>query len=144
MGTYVSQSDIVPAYMSESELIQLTQDTAGTETVDTNTLAAVITAAEAEVDGYLGARYSLPFSSVPQLVTELAARCTVWRLYRRRNLVPPEALKDDYVDLVRTLRDISKGVVTLGEQPEPSPNEERTVRSTQRDRVFGRGNMDGF
>lgn len=143
MSAYVTQADLVPAYLEELDLVQLTQDDGSDDTVDTDTLDGVIVSASAEVDGYLGARYSLPFDETPQLVKDLTARVVVYQLYRRRGSVPEQTL-DDYKRVEALLTKLSKGVVTLGTQPEPEGNSERLVRSTSREPVFGRDKMDGF
>jgi len=144
VGTYVSQSDITPGFVEQQHLVQLTQDTPGSDEVDTDVLDAVIAAAEAEVDGYLGVRYALPLPSAPPLVKSLAARLTVYRLHRRRPGTIGEDLQKDYDRVVKLLDRLADGTVTLGPQPEPTENPERVIQSTSTEPVFGRANLEDF
>ncbi len=144
MGVYVSQSDITPGYLEERHLVQLTQDSAGSDVVNTTVLAAVIAAAEGEVDGYLGVRYQLPLASVPQLVKTLTARIVVYRLHRRRPGTIGEDLEKDYQRAIKLLDRILEGTVTLGAQPEPGENPERIIQSSHEDPIFGRDNLGDF
>ncbi len=144
MGAYISQSDITPGLVEEQHLVQLTQDTPSSDEVDTDVLDAVITAAEAEVDGYLGVRYALPLASVPALVKSLAARVTVYRLHRRRPGTIGDDLKDDYERAVKVLERLAEGKIALGPQPEPTENPERVIQSSYEEPVFGRDNLEDF
>lgn len=144
MGAYISQSDITPGLVEERHLVQLTQDAPGVDTVDTAVLAAVITAAEAEVDGYLGVRYALPLASVPAMVKALAARITVYRLHRRRPGTIGEDLQKDYERACAQLDRIAAGTLALGPQPEPGENPERVIQSSYTTPVFGRTNLESF
>ena len=141
---YHSLSDLVPAYLPELDLVQLTNDDGG-ESVDTDVYEGQRAKADGEIDGYLGHRYTVPLSSVPELVSDLSARLTVYRLYRRRYPTDtPESVVKDYQMAVRLLRDLAKGIPTLGVQPVPSPNTERTGRVVTHSSVFSRSSLRGF
>lgn len=142
MGTYVSQTDLERRFGAE-RLVELTQDDTSLDTVDTDVLAEVIADAEAMVDGYVGARYSLPLSSPPAILTRLAAILTWYQLHERRHGAPENVAKD-YANAMRSLRDISSGVLTLGTQPEPSVNAGKKIHSTSSAPTFGRDNLKGF
>lgn len=144
MGTYISQSDITPGLVELQHLVQLTQDVPGSDEVDSAVLAAVITAAEAEVNGYLGVRYALPLASVPAMVKSMAARITIYRLHRRRPGSIGEDLQKDYERAVSMLEKIAAGTLALGPQPEPGENPQRVIKSSYTTPVFGRSNMGDF
>lgn len=144
MGRYVTSSDLIPSYVEERDAVQLTNDEVDGTTVVTAVVDDVIADAEAEVDGYLGARYALPLVTVPRLVPRLVLRLARHHLYARRRGAVEEWLQKDHDAALRMLRDISEGRVTLGSQPEAAANSERMVRSTARDPVFGRANLEDF
>lgn len=144
MGTYISQSDIVPGLLTEEQLVQLTQDDVDADEVDSDVVTAVIAEAEAEVDGYLGARYALPLDSTPQIVKSLAARVTRYRLHTRRPGSIADWLQRDYDTATRLLEKISTGVVTLGVQPEADPNSERVVKTNGQTRTLSRDDLEDF
>ena len=140
---YIVQADLVPAHITEARLAELTQDTVTLATVNPTVVTAIILAASAEVDGYIGRRYALPLASVPELVKQLAIRVTLFRLHGRRPGAMTDALQDDYKDARRMLEEIASGTLTLGVQPEANPSE-RTIQVAGQDRTFGRSNMSDF
>lgn len=143
MPAYIVQADLVPAHITTARLAELTQDTVTSTTVDAAVVTALILAASAEVDGYLGRRYALPLASTPELVKQLAIRVTLYRLHGRRPGSMTEALESDYKDARRMLEEIASGTLTLGVHPEAAVSE-RTVQVTGQDRTFGRTNMGDF
>lgn len=144
MGTYVTSGDLIPSYVEERVAVQLTNDEIDGETVVPSVVDDAIADAEAEVDGYLGARYALPLVTVPRLVVRLVLRLSRYHLYNRRAGAVEEWLEKDYAGALRMLRDIAEGKITLGTQPEPGANSERIVRSTSQAQVFGRPNLEDF
>lgn len=144
MGAYVGESDLIPSYIEERIAVQLTNDEPDGTTVVSAVVDDMIADAEAEVDGFLGARYALPLATVPRLVRQLAARVSRYRLYARRPGAIEDWLQKDYDAACKVLAQISKGTVTLGLQPEASPNPDRTAVTTSTPPIFGRGNLDVF
>lgn len=143
MATYVTQTQLVNGYLSESELVQLTNDDGG-DTVDTDVLGQIITRCEAEVDGYVGRRYSLPLAATPEILKDLACRAVVHALHRRRPGTLSDDLRADRKDITARLRDIATGVLTLGQQPEPSDNSGRRLITSGNAPTFGRSNLGDF
>lgn len=144
MGSYVTSGDLIPSYVEERDAVQLTNDDVDGTTVVESVVEDAIADAEAEVDGYLGARYALPLVTVPRLVKRLVLRLSRYHLYSRRRGAVEEWMAKDYEKALKMLQDISKGIVTLGVQPEPGVNSERVVRSTARDPIFGRSRLEDF
>ena len=109
--TYATQADLSALY-GDAELIQLCNRTGGS-TMDAPALAVLARAldsAESMVDGWVSTRYSLPLSSVPALLVEVACDIARWRLYGQK---PTEEVRARYEDAIDTLRAIAKGSITL-------------------------------
>ncbi len=136
---YSTQTDI-EEQVSPAELIELTDDT-GAGTVDTSALARAIADAGAEIDGYCGARYTVPFSPAPAMIRKLSVDIAVYNLFSRRsNLKIPEDRQKRYDNAVRFLRDVSRGLISLGADAPAEPDSGLPRASTDRDdRVFTTG-----
>ena len=119
-------------FFAESELIQLT-DRAGAGTIDDAVLNQAMTTAESEVDSYVGAGYILPLSTVPDVLKAMTGDIARYRLYDNR---ATEEVQKRYDRAISWLRDISKGVVSLGiKTTDPEP--ESTVAAVSaRPQVF--------
>jgi len=142
---YCTQDDLIEQ-ITEEELIELTDD-AGSGDADADAVARAIADADAEIDSYCGARYAVPFSTVPAIVRKVSVDIAVYNLLTRRahlrGAVPEERQKR-YENAVRLLREIAKGIVTLGASA-PAP----TTTSDAADidgppRRFTRARLRGF
>ncbi len=136
-------------------LVQLTDDeNLGPQTIDAANLdhAAIIArvdeaiaTADGLVDGYCGAKYAVPLAApVPPIVKGLSMDLAIYYLYARRTI--PEKIAVKYDKAVATLKDISRGLLTLGVQDEPAPSraDAASTNKTASDRVFTRDKMGGF
>ncbi len=134
----VDDLDISPAVLQ-----QLTDD-AASGYPDESKIDAAIANAQADVDGYCGKRFTVPFATPPQLVITLTIRLAKYNLYSRRDEIPPsvDAL---HKDALKILADISLGKATLGIEPKPAGNPEEVggVISGP-ERIFTRDKMGGF
>jgi len=139
---YSAEADILEQ-LDEDILIQLTDDVdAGV--VDDDAVTRAIADADSEIDAYCGKRYSVPFSTVPPRVRKLSVDIAIYDLYARRKGAP-EDRKTRYENAIRFLKDVAKGVATLGEDdPDGSPAEANTPDIDQSDRIFTRDKMKGF
>ena len=143
--SYHELDDLKPARLSEAELVQLTNDTAGGTTIVTATYESARDDAEAEIDGYIGARYTLPLGSTPALIKRLSMIITIYHLYRRRFAEGvPEGIRVDYKDAVRMLERLSDGTMTLGVQPAEAQNSERKAQTVSSAPVFSRSSLKDF
>ena len=111
---YCTQSDLVTRF-GQAELVQLT-DTTGSGQIDAAVVSQAIADAEAEIDAYLIARYSLPLASVPANLERLACDIARYRLYADR---PTELVDVRYRDAIRYLEQVGRGVIALASTPEP-------------------------
>jgi len=110
---YIAQDDLVPARLSEKELIELTDDDGAGE-VNADVVTAAIDRAGATLDSYAGTIYALPLV-VSEQIKGLALDLAVYYLFARRRRVPEE-LQTIYDRAISFLRDVSTGKVSL-DQP---------------------------
>lgn len=151
---YTSLAELIKK-IDESTLIQLVDDEklnpATVDAVDAGTTARTgriddaITEADALIDTYCGAKYSVPFSSAPQVVQELSATITIYNLYSRRVLKAiPDVRVARYEQALNTLALIAKGTISLGIDPPPTSNDYSETNVSTSPRVFSRTTMEGF
>ncbi len=130
----------------ETNIIQLTDDE-GLGVVNQSRVDKAITTADSVIDGYLRGRYTLPLSTVPELVKTIAIDITVYKLYERRlELEMPEAMSNRYKNAIKLLDQIQKGLVKLGiESPDTGPGQGHyKTNKTTEDRTFSKSVLDKF
>jgi phage gp36-like protein len=128
--------DDLRAQLDEATLVQLTDDE-GQGSVNENRATRAIADAQAEIDGYLGGRYSVPLQEpVPESVRRLAVELAIYNLYARRGTVP-DIRAERKKECVAFLEALGTGKISLGLDPEPAGGAQKilTVR-TSADRVF--------
>jgi len=138
---YCTQSNVLDQ-IDEDVLIQLTDDdNAGV--VDTDVVTQKIADADALIDGYCGARYTVPFDPVPALVLKFSVDIAIYNLYGRRKGAP-EDRRNRFKEAVDFLKGVAVGNNSLGED-DPDAGETSFELSTNNpDRIFTRGKMSGF
>ena len=138
---YCTQSDILDQ-MDSDVLIQLTDD-ADAGTIDADVVTQKIADADALIDGYCGARYSVPFDTVPALVLKFSVDIAIYNLYGRRKGAP-EDRRTRYKDAVEFLKGVARGDNSLGENDPDSGETSFEVSSDNPARIFSRSKMTGF
>lgn len=140
MGNYVTANDL-DRYLSQTALRQLTDD-ANTGAPDQAVIDEAITGAEAEVDGYLRGLYTVPLTTPPSLVVDVAIRLTVYRLYERRQRITEEmaAIGSWARD---ALGKIADGTITLDETGSTDASD-RTMSLTTQERLHTRTTWSGW
>ena len=142
MGNYIVQADI-EQQISAAVVIQLTDDSGG-ETVDLANLNAVIDDAEGIANGYLEDRYTVPLSPVPPGLKTAVVDIAVYRLHLRR----PGSVTDDvsrqFKMAMDFLRDVAKGVASLGTTTPAPDTTSHSVDFQADDRKFTDESMEGF
>ena len=128
--------------VDDDELVQLTDDT-GAGTIDSTLVADQLALASAEIDGYLGARYSLPLGTAPAILTNLCVDLAVFNMYARRQ-GPPEHWQKRYDNAIKFLVKVSEGKISLGAGDPDGNASSDTPQVTGPDRVFSRTKMTGF
>jgi phage gp36-like protein len=151
---YCTLDDITKA-LEEATVIQLTDDEllkpAAIEPGNPDHAAIVgrieeaIETADAEIDGYCAVKYSVPLAPVPAVVSKLSVELAVYYLYSRRSV--PEKIEKRYDKAVARLKDIARGLLSLGVKPEPAASaaaDSAEANKTADDRVFTRDSLKGF
>lgn len=137
--------DDLKEQISEAKLIQLTDDDdAGV--VDTGATTRAVADADALIDGYCGARHSVPFSTVPDIVRKFSVDIAIYYLYGRRSGAP-EDVRQRFDDAVAFLKGVARGQYSLGtDDPEGSPPDSTApeMSDDNPDRIFSRSNLEGF
>lgn len=106
--TYAAEIDLVERF-SALELAQLTDRTHGVA-IDQLVLGRALADADAEIDGYLATRYTLPLGSTPAVINRLACEIARYRLYDDG---VPATVRQRYEDAVSLLKKLSSGDVRL-------------------------------
>ena len=107
--TYATQAELETRF-SHIELLKLT-DRTNSGAVDVAVVTRALADADAEIDGYLAARYTLPLTPIPPVLSRVAADIARYHLYGDR---VQEAVRQRYEDAIRLLKSIAKGEVQLG------------------------------
>lgn len=108
--TYASQTDLQERF-GLPELLHLT-DEANSGSVDSVQVNRALEDADAEINGWLAARYSLPLASPPALLKRLACDMARYHLYSDR---VTDAVRQRYEDAGKLLKALSLGQVQLGD-----------------------------
>lgn len=139
---YTTLAEIKKA-ISEEIVKQLTDDDNIGEIVEANVTAA-IARADAEIDGYCAVKYSVPFTTVPAVVAGLSLDMSIYYLYKRRTV--PEDVQKAYDNAIARLKDIAKGLLSLGVDPPPAAStaDGAECNKTASDRIFTRDTLKGF
>mgnify|MGYP001018410175 CR=1 len=139
--TYASQQNLIDRF-GEDELIQLT-DRASLDAIDATVVARALADADAEINGYLSTRYTLPLSPVPAVLEKLA--CDIARYQLFENAVT-EIVTERYENAIRFLKDVAAGKVTLGVDGngDTAATISNSVQISSTTPVFRRSESDGF
>lgn len=141
---YATQTDLVERF-GEAELVRLTdRSIPPTGQVDADVVSRALSDAEAEVNGYLASRYTLPLGVVPELLKRLTCDIARYLLY---DDVAPDQIRDRYKDTVSLLKGIAEGKVSLAIDPasQPAPQSETDTPAVRTaERTFSKSTLDGF
>lgn len=138
--SYATAADLAQRF-GEQELAQLA-DPLNTGEPDAAVLALALADAQAEIDGYLQARYQLPLPTVPAVLVRLACDVARYRLSCDR---ATDEVRRRYEDAIKLLTNISRGVVALGlAEADPAPQPSLASFAAGAERVFGRANTAGY
>ncbi|WP_157669909.1 gp436 family protein [Chitinibacter sp. GC72] len=134
--TYATQADMLLRF-GEDELLGLT-DRENTGTIEASVVERNIADADAEIDGYLAARYQLPLGHTPPILNRLSCDIARYHLYGER---VTDTVRKRYEDAVRLLKGMADGSVKLGIDngaPVDSSKGDMAVMTSSAP-VFGRG-----
>lgn len=132
---YCTQSDL-EEQISGEDLIALSDDE-GNGLANANVIGRAIADADAEIDSYAGSRYAIPLSPVPVMIRKLSVDIAIYNLFNRRSLNLPDARLARYENAIRFLRDLAKGLVSMGADAPAEPDDGLPQATrTAADRIF--------
>ena len=137
---YCTVNDLVVRF-GEREIINLSAP--GQQAINNAVIDKAIADASAEIDSYFSSRYQLPLTPIP---TVLARTCANMARYYLYNDKMNDAVKVSYDGSIRFLRDVSKGVVSLGvDAAGNSATQTESLAVVQSDKVvWSRKDSNGF
>lgn len=139
---YCTEAD-VENQIDEADLIGLTDDE-NTGAMNAERISRAIDDADAEINGYIGMKYSVPMLPVPALIRKFSADIAIWNLYARREGAP-EDRKLRYQNAIEFLKGVALGKFSLGENdPDETPAAAGMPRIVSAARVFSRAEMEDF
>ena len=107
---YCTLQDLIDRF-GEEELLQLAdRDRDGV--IDAAVVDLALADADAEIDGYLRERYTLPLDPAPPPLTLAACRIARYQLYA---VEPTDKVEADYQRALAWLRDVARGLIRLVE-----------------------------
>lgn len=136
----------IKALLPEADLVQLTDDE-GAGTINAQRLEEAIAQADADIDSYLSAKYTVPLTPVPAVAKKLSVDIAVYNLYSRRLEGIPETRSDRYKNAVRMLEGMAKGTISVGAETAPSPAGDAGgpgATRTADERTFTKTTLGGF
>lgn len=137
--TYASQQDLIERFGSD-EITQISDET-GDGVLDAGRIAQALADADAQIDGYLGSRYTLPLTTVPPGLNLLACDVARYRLAR----LPTDEMRARYQDALRWLKSIASGDFGLGvDGAGQTPTETGGVQAVANRPVFNRETLSDF
>lgn len=136
------------SYCTEDDLLRmipeedLTELTAETGTVpDSAVIADAIGKAAAEIDAYLGVKYVVPVSPIPEQVKALSVDLAIYHLYSRHSIMPP-VRQQKYDAGLAFLKDVAAGqAVIIGAGGEVPTAAREVADITSAVRCFRRDNL---
>lgn len=117
--TYASLDDLIER--AGAEEIRQIADRDRDGVPDTAVIDAALDHAGNIVDGYVGAKYSLPLLSAPPILRTWSVSIARYVLHRNG---APDHVSQDYKDAIAALKDVSRGLIALpdasGAEPTPA------------------------
>jgi phage gp36-like protein len=138
---YAVKADMLTRF-GEEELILLTDHDADAGVINDAMLSQALIDASAEIDGYLGGRYTLPLPNVPAVLVRIS--CDIAR-YLLHDEHAPDRIKERYDGAVSFLNKLGNGSISLGmpDEGDASPSN-NTAQISSAGSVFGRESSKDF
>lgn len=139
---YVTRQDIQDR-LADEVLIELTDENG--QAIDWAVIDKAIDFANAEVDSYLGVRFSVPIDPVPLILRERATDIAIFHLYKKRisesAVEMPEEVRRAYEDAILWLEKVRDGKATISgldtQGGQVSDTETDKVSGWSRDKIYG-------
>ena len=137
---YATKQNLIDRF-GQQELVELT-DSAELGVIDDGAVAVALADTDAEINSFLAGRYTLPLTQTSPELERLA--CDIAR-YRLWDDAASETVKNRYDDAIKKLRDVSKGVASLGIDQASQPVKVSNGASISSDNHnFNRGNRGAW
>ena len=136
---YAAKIDITDKYGDDA--LYPAQDSDGM--IDDVKVTKALESATAEIDSYLGVRFTLPLPSIPDLLKEACIDMAVYKMSPTADTLTDE-IKDRYKAAKVWLKDISAGRASLGLPSAPGRTSARPVVTTGTKKLFSRSEMRGL
>lgn len=139
--SYASLADLVGRFRPD-ELIQLTDQDPSATAIDSDVADKALADADAVIDMHLAARYTLPLTTVPRVLVNIACDLARAYLYEDRITEHVERRQKDAMDL---LAKIAKGDLLLGLDAAGTPTPPTGGPAfTEPHRVFNRDTLADY
>jgi phage gp36-like protein len=138
---YCTQNDLL-TMIPLQELAELSADSG--DTPDSEVVDEAIHRADAEIDAYLGMRYTLPLSPLPDQVKGLSIDMALYHLYSRRS-VAPTVRRQKYEAAVAFLKLVAAGESVLENTGDTTSSGDQVVVGSEfssATRIFTRNTQD--
>ena len=111
---YCTQTDLENR-ISRLTLAQMTSDTANSTTPDATVVATILARVNAEIDSKAGQVYTVPFTTVPEIIKNIAIDLACYEVFQRRpiNMAMPKDWEQARKMAQQQLDDVSNMLVRL-------------------------------
>mgnify|MGYP000978433563 CR=1 FL=1 len=111
---YCTLDDLIEV-IPEERIIEMSDDSEIPTSINNDNVDEAIAKADGDIDGYIGGRYSLPLTTVPQKIKDISVDLSIYYLWTRRpERKVPEEIRAKYNDGIKKLKDIQDGKFLLG------------------------------
>jgi len=111
---YCTLEDLIED-IPEERIIELSDDSETPISVNNDNIDKAISKADGDIDGYIGGRYSLPLTTIPNKIKDISVDLAIYYLWTRRpERKAPEEIRTKYSDGIKKLKDIQDGKFLLG------------------------------
>ncbi|CDP54066.1 Phage protein [Devosia sp. DBB001] len=139
---YCTLEQLIDRYGNQFLVDATDREGAATGEINLPTIDRAIADADALIDGYLAARYSLPIATTPELVRELSLTISA---YKAHSQVTSEKIRKDYEDAIKALLQISRGDIRLNiDGAEPSTAGATLIKTNNPERPMTAESMKGY
>lgn len=116
---YTTKPELATAAGGMTKLLELADlDNTGDLVAVDAAIARAQSIAEGWIHSYAQRRYAVPFSPVTDVVKQLAADETIYRLVQARRMVTTDQ-RENHEEREKWLENLAKGLVSPGVDPEP-------------------------
>lgn len=137
---YAGKEDLITRF-GEREIAAISSNDG--ETIDETVVATALSDAEDLINSYVSVKYALPLTTVPAALKRIS--CDFARYFMYKEVIPDE-LEKKYEQNLAFLKDIARGVVSLGDfsTGEPPQQSGDVIFSGSSARLFSHKQLKGF